>query len=654
MTSLRTSELVDSGRAAIDEHDWSRALSLLREADVAGALGPSDVERLAEAAFWTGHLEECIGARERAYSAFVEEREVRSAALVALHLAFHHAGRGAVAVAAGWLESAIALLADVPTCAEQGWLAWIQAVVAGEMFGDREEALRCAERAIEIGRVLGDRDVESLGLLTKGRTFIHLGRVDKGLALLDQVMVVAVSGLLGPWASAATYCGTIGTCAALGDYRRAAEWIEEVQRRGRATRSCEFPGDCRLHRAEILQLRGEWAEAEVEAARACDELESWDVAHVAAGVYELGMLSLRRGDVAAAEDAFCQVEALGGFCQPGRAQLELVRGRPETAWTSLKEALEAAKDDALLRARLLPAGTEAALKAGDMDGARRNADELATIAGVYPTVTQHARAAQACGEVVSAEGDLDAAQDKLREAIRAWRQVGAPYDQARARVALAVVLRTRGETDAAEFQLHQAVDAFEQLGATTDLVSVLELLGTPARQSRVVRTFMFTDIEGSTAMLAAMGDDRWSEVLRRHDATLRRLFARFDGQEIKQRGGGDGFFIAFTSAEAALDCAMAIQHAMTEGSRDLVPLRIRVGVHEAEATRSVDDYSGRGVHEAARIAALARGGEVLVSIRTLESAGSRHDVTQTRSVLLRGLADPVVVASVRVSPGTSV
>jgi class 3 adenylate cyclase len=648
MTSLRPSELVDGGRAAIAVRDWSRALSLLREADVAGALGPSDVERLAEAAFWTGHLEECIGTRERAYSAFVEGGEVRSAALVALHLAFHHAGRGAIAVAGGWLESAIALLADVPECAEQGWLAWIQAIVAGEMLGDREEAVRYAERAIEIGRVLGDRDVEALGLLTKGRAFINLGRVDEGLALVDQVMALAVSGLLGPWASAATYCGTISTCAALGDYRRAAEWIEEVQRRAGATRSCEFPGDCRLHRAEILQLRGDWAEAEVEAARACDELESWDVAHVAVGLYELGMLSLRRGDVSAAEHAFRQVEDLGGSSQPGRALLELVRGRPETAWVSLKEALEVARGDALLRAQLLPAATEAALKAGDVEGARRNADELAKIADVYSTATQHARAAQACGEVASASGDFDLARDKFREAIRGWQHVGALYDEARARVALAVVLRAIGETDAADLQLQLGLDAFERLGATTDVVSVLELLGKAAPQSRVVRTFMFTDIEDSTAFLAAVGDDRWSEVLRWHDSTLRRLFARFDGQEIKQRGGGDGFFVAFTSAEAALDCAIAIQHAMTEGSRDHAPLRIRVGAHEAEATRSVDDYSGRGVHEAARIAALARGGEVLVSTRTLESAGSRHQVSQTRSALLRGLADPVVVASVRV------
>jgi class 3 adenylate cyclase len=640
------SELIDGGRAAVEARDWAQGLALLREADETGALEPSDVERLAEAAFWMGHLDECVEARERAYAGLVEEGDVRAAALVALHLAFHHAGRESLAVAAGWLESASTLLADLPQCAEQGWLAWIQGIVAGELFGDSEEASRLAERTVEIGRSLGDRDVESLGLLQKGGAFVHLGRVDEGLALLDQVMARAVSGLLGPWASAATYCGTISTCRTLGDYRRAAEWINEVRRRPVAARSCEFPGDCRLHRAEVLQLRGDWEEAEVEAARACDELASWDAAHVAVGLYELGTLSLRRGDVAAAEHAFREVEQMGGSTQPGRATLELLRGRPETACASLKEALDAAGDDALARARLLPAATEASLAAGDIETARRCADELTRIANGYSTVTQHARATQACGEVAFAMGEFDLARDKLREAAEHWQHVGARYDEARARVALGVALRETGEIDAAEIQLQRALDAFERLTATFDVVRVTELLGRAAPQSRVVRTFMFTDIEDSTTLLATMGDNRWSEVLRWHDSTLRRLFDRYNGQEIKQRGGGDGFFVAFASAEAALDCALAIQAAMTDDGGDRrPPIRVRVGAHEAEATRSVDDYGGRGVHEAARIAALASGGEVLVSIRTVESAGSRHPVTQTRSAALKGLAEPVKVAS---------
>ena len=645
MTSLRPDELIDGARSAIDARDWPRALTLLREADTAGVLEPSDVERLGEAAFWTGNLEECIAARERAYAALLDEGDVRGAAMVALHLAFHYAGKGSLPVAGGWLENAVALVADLPECAEQGWLAWIQGIVAGEILEDREAALLHAERAIEIGRAVGDRDVETLGALEKGGALVHLGRVDDGLALLDQVMTRAVSGVLGPWASAASYCGTISTCAALGDYPRAAEWIDEVRRRP-AARSCEFPGDCRVHRAEVLQQRGDWAEAELEAARACDELESWDLAHVAVGVYELGMLSLRRGDVAAAEHAFRQVEDLGGSSEPGRATLQLLRGRPEAASASLTEALETTHN-ALVRARLLPVATEAALTVGDVDRARSHAGELEQIAARFSMVmAQQGRAAQARGEVAFASGDVDEAQAKLREAIERWQRVGARYEEARARVGLAVVLREAGELDAADLQLERALGTFEQLGAAFDVVRVLDLLGRSVPQSRVVRTFVFTDIEDSTALLARLGDAQWSEILRWHDSTLRRLFERFDGQEIKQRGGGDGFFVAFASPEAALDCALAIQQAMADGSRERgLTIRVRIGAHEAEATRSVDDYGGRGVHEAARIAALARGGEVLVSTGTVESAGSRHDVSETRAASLKGLAEPVVVGS---------
>jgi class 3 adenylate cyclase len=248
-----------------------------------------------------------------------------------------------------------------------------------------------------------------------------------------------------------------------------------------------------------------------------------------------------------------------------------------------------------------------------------------------------------------ASGNVDLARGSLREAMQCWQQVGARYDEARARVTLGLVLREMAEIDAADLQLQRALDAFEQLGAMFDVVRVLELLGKALAQSRVVRTFMFTDIEDSTTLLATVGDAQWSDILRWHDRTLRSVFERFDGQEIKQRGGGDGFFVAFASAEGAVDCALAIQRAMSEGSRERgLSICVRIGVHEAEATRTVDDYGGRGVHEAARIAALANGGEVLASIRTLESAGSRHGVAATRSAMLKGLADPVDIASLRV------
>src|SRR5205085_10741564 len=127
------------------------------------------------------------------------------------------------------------------------------------------------------------------------------------------------------------------------------------------------------------------------------------------------------------------------------ATLELLRGRPEKACASLTEALGAA-GDALARARLLPTATEAALAAGDTDTARHCADELARIADQFPTVTQHARAAQARGEVGFAAGELDLARDKLREAAECWQQVGARYDEARARVASALCFARRARS----------------------------------------------------------------------------------------------------------------------------------------------------------------------------------------------------------------
>src|SRR5204862_6204115 len=111
-------------------------------------------------------------------------------------------------------------------------------------------------------------------------------------------------------------------------------------------------------------------------------------------------------------------------------------------------------------------------------------------------------------------------------------------------------------------------------------------------------------------------------------------------------GVGDGFCLSFASPDPALDSALALHAALSDDGGDRrPPIRVRVGAHEADATLSVDDYGGRGVHEAARIAALASGGEVLVSIRTVESAGSRHPVTETRSAMLKGLAEPVDIAS---------
>ncbi len=160
---------------------------------------------------------------------------------------------------------------------------------------------------------------------------------------------------------------------------------------------------------------------------------------------------------------------------------------------------------------------------------------------------------------------------------------------------------------------------------------------------RVEKTFMFTDIVGSTNLVEALGDEAWQGVLHWHDETLRSLIAEHNGEEVV--GTGDGFFIGFDSPDEALACAVAIQRRLAEQRRTqgFAP-KVRIGVHASGATQVGKNFSGKGVHEAARIAALADGDEILSSKAT--ASDGRFPVSAPRTVTLRGTSEPMEVVSV--------
>jgi class 3 adenylate cyclase len=160
---------------------------------------------------------------------------------------------------------------------------------------------------------------------------------------------------------------------------------------------------------------------------------------------------------------------------------------------------------------------------------------------------------------------------------------------------------------------------------------------------RVEKTFMFTDIEGSTNLVEALGDEVWQGVLRWHDETLRSVFAEHKGEEVAATG--DGFFVGFDSPDEALACAVAIQRRLAEHRRTsgFAP-KVRIGVHASGATQMGRNFSGKGVHEAARIAALAEGNEILSSKAT--AAGGRHPTADARTVTLRGTSEPMEIVTV--------
>ena len=157
---------------------------------------------------------------------------------------------------------------------------------------------------------------------------------------------------------------------------------------------------------------------------------------------------------------------------------------------------------------------------------------------------------------------------------------------------------------------------------------------------RVEKTFMFTDIERSTNLVEALGDEAWQGLLRWHDETLRSLFAEHRGDEVVATG--DGFFVGFDSPEEALACAVAIQRRLDDHRKH--GSRPRCGsACTRPAPRSLKT-SGKGVHEASRISGLAEGSEIVASKET--AAGSRFPVSESRTVTLRGTSEPVDVVTV--------
>ncbi|MFN2486990.1 MAG: adenylate/guanylate cyclase domain-containing protein [Acidimicrobiia bacterium] len=237
----------------------------------------------------------------------------------------------------------------------------------------------------------------------------------------------------------------------------------------------------------------------------------------------------------------------------------------------------------------------------------------------------------------------------LNRAWRQWQEIGLPYESAQARALLGRARLAQGDEAAAHMEFRAAASTFSQLGAANDLRRLREVTGdiTEGRRDRLSKVFMFTDILTSTDLIGLIGDAAWEKLLHWHDRTSRDAIGKSGGEVV--RPTGDGFFAAFDDGRAAIDCAVTIQR-MLEAHRHqhgFAPW-VRIGLHLAEATReSGGDYSGQGVHAAARVGALADREEIVVSAPLLAAAGAiPYEVTEARSVTLKGIADPLQVHSV--------
>jgi class 3 adenylate cyclase len=649
--------LLGRARDAIAGQKWEEAYDLLSTADGEQQIDREELPIFAEAAYFAGHPEVSRTVWERIHATALRDGDSEEAARAALQVSGLLIDAGLFSLFRAWTARVDRLLQDRPQSALHGSLAMQRSFVS-LISGELLAALDLSRQAIEIAIRFDDAATLALARIAEARALILQGHVAEGLSLMDEAALAATTGELDPITTAIAYCSVVCSWQALAEYERAEEWTEAMHRWASGHEGGAFHGWCRVHQAEILRLRGASQEAEREVRRACDEIRVYAKPDLGWPLNELGLIRLRLADLAGAETAFLQAHEAGWEPQPGLALLRLAQGDMDGAMASIRDALEnpslapcweVPPNTQLRRAPRLAAQVEIAVAAGDIDAARSAAEELQDIATTFGSSALRATAATARAAVELADGDAHAARTGFQEGVRLWHALEAPYEAARARIGMAEAYRGVGNEERAALELEAARTTFERLGAKLDARRATMLAearpGHPVAPVREEKVFMFTDIVKSTNLIELIGDDAWGHLVRWHNDALASLIRAHAGEVV--RTTGDGFFVTFETPGDGVKCAVAIQRALAEHRREhgFAPW-VRIGLYRAEATREGDDWSGGGVHAAARIGALAEAEEILVGGEMIGQSELGFKTSAPQSVSLKGFSRPVEVVSV--------
>jgi hypothetical protein len=450
-----------------------KAYARFVEADAESPLAGDDLPLFAQVAYTAGEPIAAIDAWERVHAERTRGGHAAAGAEAAMRVALHMLlDTGLMAPVRGWLARAEALLEGQSESPVHAWVAIVrnyERMLAGDFAAARE----WARRAIAIGGRCNVVAAATIGRIAEARSLIFEGEVRQGLEILDVAAVAVASDELDPLTKGMVYCELVCGLQALAQYDLAEQWTVAMDgwRKGNGLGSIH--GRCRVHRAEILRLRGELGLAEREALRACDELRPYLRRELGWPLAELGRIRLLRGDLAGAEEALVEAHERCWDAQPQLALLRLAQGDVARATELIRDALERPSlvpskelppNTDLRRAPILAAQVKIELAAGNGDRARAAADELDRIAHRFESKALVASAADAHGRVHLAEGDAEAARRDLEAAAHLWTEVGAPYETAVSRATLAEALQATGNAAAAELERNAARATLDRLG----------------------------------------------------------------------------------------------------------------------------------------------------------------------------------------------
>lgn len=482
--------LLKRAHGAAADGDWRQAYELFVQADACQPLEPTDLAVFANCAYAAGHVDATIDAWERVHAQGLRAGDhlmaAGAAVRVALHLLFDTA---LLAPIRGWASRAERLLAGQKDTPVHAWIAVVRSYER-LLSGDFGRAREWARRAIDVGTGR-DPAAAALGRIAEARSLILEGEVTRGLDLLNEAAVATMSGELDPLSTGVVYCEVVCALQAVAQYDLAEQWTQAMERWRQGQPVGSIHGRCRVHRAEILRLRGSCLEAEQEALGACEELRPYLRREFGWPLTELGRIRLHTGDIRGAEEAFLAAHQAGWDPQPGLALVRLAQGDAPLAAALIREALdyplnvpskELPPNSDLRRAPLLAAQVEIEIAAGDIDRARAAADELTRVAAVFESKALAAGAVFARGQVRLAVGDM-AARGDFETAVHQWGEIGAPYETGLGRMGLAHAHRAEGNEAHAILEFRAAHAAFERIGAVSQAARAADAMGERPRDT---------------------------------------------------------------------------------------------------------------------------------------------------------------------------
>jgi DNA-binding winged helix-turn-helix (wHTH) protein len=457
-------EPIVAARRAVDGENWDKAAAFYKEADALTKLEAADLSRWALALYCLGRPSTSIPVLIRAAAAHSEAGTIDGAATAAATLSMIHMERGEVAVAKGWLSRATDLLDGRSDLPASGRLHWLQSRLAA-FEGEPQKAVELAEMAFDIGRRIGDAEIEALGLMFRGFFKLSLGYTKSGLADQDHAAALSLSSKVHPLTGGMLYCNILWACRTFGDWARANQWTLGYQDFCTASRM-EFSGYCQLHRAEVLGIRGSLRDALAHVEDSISRLSGDGPWALGDAHRVLGDVHSAIGNVEMAESAYEKAYSLGWDPEPGRALLLLERGDAEAAFASLERSLIGQSWWTLQRQGILLAHLAlVAAHSGRHERAQDLINQLADQGERWPMPSIRALTNEAAAVLARRSGAPEEALRRLYLARQLWTSIESRLHAARVRLSICDLQLELGQKTSAMSELRVACAASKELGS---------------------------------------------------------------------------------------------------------------------------------------------------------------------------------------------